>query len=101
MSDKPASPKQSAGRELAGEVVRSARRASAATWQDSHVPASLLPDYSNQAQTYDLTRAASPLVLAALGLALAGAPGRRLADIGGGTGNYAARRWRSRAGTRW
>lgn len=54
------------------------------------MPASLLPDYSNQAQTYDLTRAASPSVLAALRLVLAGASGRRLADIGGGTGNYAA-----------
>jgi demethylmenaquinone methyltransferase/2-methoxy-6-polyprenyl-1,4-benzoquinol methylase len=52
--------------------------------------ASLLPDYSNQAQTYDHTRAASQSVLAPLRLALASAPGRRLADIGGGTGNYAA-----------
>ena len=50
---------------------------------------SLLPDYSRQARTYDLTRAASPSVLAALRSALAGAPGPRLADIGGGTGNYA------------
>ncbi len=50
---------------------------------------SLLPDYSQQARTYDRTRAASPSVLAPLGAALAGAPGRRLADIGGGTGNYA------------
>ncbi len=52
--------------------------------------ASLLPDYSNQAQTYDRTRAASRSVLARLRPALAGAPGRALADIGGGTGNYAA-----------
>lgn len=50
---------------------------------------SLLPDYSRQAETYDETRAASPSVLAPLREALSGAPGRRLADIGGGTGNYA------------
>lgn len=49
----------------------------------------LLPDYSKQALAYDSTRAASPSVLAPLRLALAGAPGPRLADIGGGTGNYA------------
>ena len=50
---------------------------------------SLLRDYSRQAETYDETRAASPSVLGPLRAALAGAPGRRLADIGGGTGNYA------------
>jgi SAM-dependent methyltransferase len=50
---------------------------------------SLLPDYSRQAERYDETRAASPSVLRPLREALAGAPGRRLADIGGGTGNYA------------
>ncbi len=50
---------------------------------------SLLPDYSSQAATYDRTRAASSPVLGALGAALAGSPGTRLADIGGGTGNYA------------
>jgi demethylmenaquinone methyltransferase/2-methoxy-6-polyprenyl-1,4-benzoquinol methylase len=50
---------------------------------------SLLHDYSTQARTYDQTRAASPSVLAPLRAALAGAPGPRLADIGGGTGNYA------------
>jgi SAM-dependent methyltransferase len=49
---------------------------------------SLLTDYSSQARTYDRTRAASPTVLAALRAALANAPGPRLADIGGGTGNY-------------
>ena len=49
---------------------------------------SLLRDYSRQARTYDETRAASPSVLGPLREALAGAPGRRLADIGGGTGNY-------------
>jgi ubiquinone/menaquinone biosynthesis C-methylase UbiE len=54
------------------------------------LPASLLPDYSRQAPTYDRTRAASPSVLAPLRLALSGAPGPRLADIGGGTGDYAA-----------
>jgi SAM-dependent methyltransferase len=52
-------------------------------------PVSLLPDYSRQAERYDETRAASPSVLRPLRKALAGAPGRRLADIGGGTGNYA------------
>ena len=49
---------------------------------------SLLRDYTRQALTYDETRAASPSVLGPLREALAGAPGRRLADIGGGTGNY-------------
>ena len=50
---------------------------------------SLLPDYSHQAVRYDETRSASPSVLRPLREALQGAPGRRLADIGGGTGNYA------------
>jgi SAM-dependent methyltransferase len=50
---------------------------------------SLLPDYSRQAERYDETRSASPSVLRPLREALAGAPGRRLADVGGGTGNYA------------
>jgi demethylmenaquinone methyltransferase/2-methoxy-6-polyprenyl-1,4-benzoquinol methylase len=50
---------------------------------------SLLPDYSRQAETYDATRAASPSLLEPLREALAGAPGRRLLDVGGGTGNYA------------
>jgi SAM-dependent methyltransferase len=49
----------------------------------------LLSDYSRQARAYDATRGASPSVLAPLRRALAGAPGRTLADIGGGTGNYA------------
>jgi demethylmenaquinone methyltransferase/2-methoxy-6-polyprenyl-1,4-benzoquinol methylase len=49
----------------------------------------LLPDYANQAIAYDSTRSASPSVLAPLRQALAGAPGPSLADIGGGTGNYA------------
>jgi ubiquinone/menaquinone biosynthesis C-methylase UbiE len=49
----------------------------------------LLTDYSRQAQRYDDTRSASPSVLRPLREALKGAPGRRLADIGGGTGNYA------------
>src|SRR3954454_4933878 len=48
----------------------------------------VLRDYSRQAQTYDRTRAASPSVLAPLREALAGAPGRELVDVGGGTGNY-------------
>jgi ubiquinone/menaquinone biosynthesis C-methylase UbiE len=50
----------------------------------------LLPDYINQAEGYDRTRGASPSVLAPLQRALANAPGRTLADIGGGTGNYSA-----------
>jgi SAM-dependent methyltransferase len=50
---------------------------------------SLLPNYSRQAERYDETRSASPSVLLPLRSALGGAPGRRLADIGGGTGNYA------------
>jgi SAM-dependent methyltransferase len=49
----------------------------------------LLRDYSRQAETYDTTRSASPSVLGPLREALAGAPGRRLVDVGGGTGNYA------------
>lgn len=49
----------------------------------------LLSDYSRQARAYDTTRGASPSVLAPLRRALAGAPGRELIDIGGGTGNYA------------
>lgn len=51
---------------------------------------SLLRDYSRQAKTYDRTRAASPSVLEPLREALEGAPGRRLVDVGGGTGNYSA-----------
>jgi ubiquinone/menaquinone biosynthesis C-methylase UbiE len=50
----------------------------------------LLPDYGNQARRYDETRGASPSVLAPLREALANAPGPRLLDVGGGTGNYAA-----------
>lgn len=50
---------------------------------------SLLPDYSRQALAYDSTRGASPSVLEPLMKALSGAPGRRLLDVGGGTGNYA------------
>jgi SAM-dependent methyltransferase len=50
---------------------------------------SLLPDYSRQARSYDNTRGVCDQVLDALRRALAGAPGPRLADIGGGTGNYA------------
>jgi SAM-dependent methyltransferase len=49
----------------------------------------VLPDYTGQAKRYDETRSASPSVLRPLREALNGAPGRRLADIGGGTGNYA------------
>jgi SAM-dependent methyltransferase len=50
---------------------------------------SLLRDYSRQAESYDESRAASPSVLRRLRRVLEGAPGPRLADIGGGTGNYA------------
>jgi SAM-dependent methyltransferase len=50
---------------------------------------SLLPDYTRQAEHYDETRGASPSVLRALRAGLDGAPGPRLADVGGGTGNYA------------
>lgn len=45
--------------------------------------------YDRQAERYDKTRGASPSVLDPLRDALAGAPGRELVDIGGGTGNYA------------
>ena len=45
-------------------------------------------DYRIQAQTYDRTRAASPSVVAPLLRALG--PHGRVADVGGGTGNYAA-----------
>ncbi|MEA2281434.1 MAG: hypothetical protein QOK21_2041 [Solirubrobacteraceae bacterium] len=48
----------------------------------------LLNDYSRQAETYDATRGASPSILAPVREALWGAPGRRLLDVGGGTGNY-------------
>lgn len=50
---------------------------------------SVLPDYSRQARRYDETRSASLSVLGPLRRALEGAPGRRVVDIGGGTGNYA------------
>ena len=60
----------------------------AGRWCKAH-SVSLLPDYSRQAERYDQTRSASPSVLRELRKALNGAPGRRLADIGGGTGNYA------------
>ena len=57
----------------------------------------ILPDYSRQSRTYDETRAANPRVVETLEMALAGAPGNRLADIGGGTGNYG----RALADTGW
>lgn len=47
-------------------------------------------DYARQARAYDETRGASPSIMRPVLAALAGAPGSRLADIGGGTGNYAA-----------
>src|SRR5262245_47575439 len=46
-------------------------------------------DYAVQAGGYDDTRHASPSIVRPLAAALAGAPGRRLLDVGGGTGNYA------------
>jgi demethylmenaquinone methyltransferase/2-methoxy-6-polyprenyl-1,4-benzoquinol methylase len=46
-------------------------------------------DYSKQAESYDRTRAASPSVVEPLRRCLSTAPGRRLLDVGGGTGNYA------------
>lgn len=49
-----------------------------------------LHDYRRQALTYDRTRGASPSILAPLERALAGASGRQLLDVAGGTGNYAA-----------
>ncbi len=46
-------------------------------------------EYTNQARTYDSTRAASPSVVEPLAAMLGTPTGRaRLADIGGGTGNY-------------
>jgi ubiquinone/menaquinone biosynthesis C-methylase UbiE len=47
-------------------------------------------NYVEQARTYDGTRGASPTVLAALREALGPGRGRRLVDVAGGTGNYAA-----------
>jgi len=46
-------------------------------------------DYERQATLYDATRSASPSILRPLLSALDGAPGPRLLDVGGGTGNYA------------
>jgi ubiquinone/menaquinone biosynthesis C-methylase UbiE len=47
-------------------------------------------DYTDTASGYDQTRGASPSVLEPLRRCLSTAPGRRLLDVGGGTGNYAA-----------
>lgn len=46
-------------------------------------------EYSQQARTYDTTRAASPSVLAPLHQALESVAVGTLVDLGGGTGNYA------------
>lgn len=46
-------------------------------------------DYERQAETYDLTRGASPTVVRFLEKHLGPADGRTLLDIAGGTGNYA------------
>jgi ubiquinone/menaquinone biosynthesis C-methylase UbiE len=45
--------------------------------------------YERQAETYDSTRSAGSETFGPLLAALATAPGRRVLDIGGGTGNYA------------
>jgi ubiquinone/menaquinone biosynthesis C-methylase UbiE len=47
-------------------------------------------NYAEQATTYDETRHASPTILAAIRDAIGPPEGRRLLDIAGGTGNYAA-----------
>lgn len=48
-------------------------------------------EYSNQAKTYDTTRAASPSITGPVAAALGMPAGTaRLLDVGGGTGNYAA-----------
>jgi demethylmenaquinone methyltransferase/2-methoxy-6-polyprenyl-1,4-benzoquinol methylase len=47
-------------------------------------------NYAEQAKTYDLTRRASPTILGALCRALGDGRARRLLDVAGGTGNYAA-----------
>lgn len=52
-------------------------------------PVGFAATYARQAQTYDRTRSAGPETLDPLLLALAGAPGRFVFDVGGGTGNYA------------
>jgi ubiquinone/menaquinone biosynthesis C-methylase UbiE len=46
-------------------------------------------DYADQAARYDRTRGASPSIFDPIRDALAAAPGRRLVDVAGGTGNYA------------
>lgn len=78
-----------AGTLAALSVVRPRRRADTQPRYVRLATVSLLPDYSRQAEHYDDTRSASPSVMRALRSALAGAPGDRLADVGGGTGNYA------------
>jgi len=52
-------------------------------------PAGFAATYARQARTYDRSRSAGAETLAPLLAALAGAPGRYVLDIGGGTGNYA------------
>jgi ubiquinone/menaquinone biosynthesis C-methylase UbiE len=47
-------------------------------------------NYALQARTYDETRRASPTILRALREELGAPEGRRLLDLAGGTGNYAA-----------
>lgn len=47
-------------------------------------------NYAEQARTYDETRRASPTILAAVREGLGRPEGRRLLDLAGGTGNYAA-----------
>ena len=45
-------------------------------------------NYAEQARTYDLTRGASPTLVRLLAKYLGEAPGRKLLDVAGGTGNY-------------
>jgi ubiquinone/menaquinone biosynthesis C-methylase UbiE len=47
-------------------------------------------DYSRQASRYDRSRGVSPDVFDAVARTIMAAPGRRLLDVGGGTGNYAS-----------
>jgi len=46
-------------------------------------------DYATEARTYDLTRGASPTIVRLVAGFLGPPAGRRLLDVGGGTGNYA------------
>lgn len=56
----------------------------------TRLQSNLRHDYSEQAQRYDQSRAASPSILEPVLEHISSAPGRVLWDVGGGTGNYAA-----------